>query len=229
MHKPSDGPVYISGPMTGRPQYNYPAFNKMAAGLREAGYEVINPAENFGGEDGRPRAEYMRLDFQHVLDASAVVALDDWETSAGASLEIAIARELGLPIFGEDGLEIPIIATQRTGETRIVDPTTGGEKGAKLAELGAVDPVALHRLAEVAGYGGQKYARGNFMKGFRWSLSYDALQRHLGSFWSGEQNDPESGLPHLAHAMWHCGALISFSERGIGTDDRYAPPLHPLR
>jgi Domain of unknown function (DUF5664) len=105
-------------------------------------------------------------------------------------------------------------------ETRVVDPVTGGEKGAKLAELGAIDPSALMRVAEVAGYGGQKYARYNFLKGYRWSLSYDALQRHLHAFWGGEYIDEESGLPHLAHAAWHCLALIAFNERGRGTDDR---------
>jgi Domain of unknown function (DUF5664) len=107
-----------------------------------------------------------------------------------------------------------------TQEVRVTDPVTGGQKGAKLAELGAIDPNALMRVAEVAGYGGAKYERYNFLKGYRWSLSYDALQRHLHAFWSGEYNDPESGLPHLAHAAWHCLALIAFNERNRGTDDR---------
>lgn len=38
--------IYLSGPMTGVPEYNYPAFNAEAARLRALGYTVENPAEN---------------------------------------------------------------------------------------------------------------------------------------------------------------------------------------
>ncbi len=106
-------------------------------------------------------------------------------------------------------------------ETRITDPTTGGMKGSKLAQLGAVDPLALLEVAKVAGFGGKKYERYNFAKGYRWSLSYDALQRHLNAFWAGEDTDRESGLYHIAHAAWHCLALLTFSLRDLGTDDRF--------
>lgn len=106
-------------------------------------------------------------------------------------------------------------------EERVTDPNTGGMKGTKLAQLGAVDPAALMEVGKVAGYGSRKYERLNFLKGYAWSLSYDALQRHLHAFWDGEDNDPESGLAHLAHAAWHCLCLLAFSRRKLGTDDRY--------
>jgi hypothetical protein len=105
-------------------------------------------------------------------------------------------------------------------EQRITDPVTGGQKGQKLAELGGLDPQSLMEVAKVSGYGSKKYDRYNFLKGYRWSLSYDALQRHLHAFWGGEWLDPESGLPHLAHAGWHILALLAFHRRGLGTDDR---------
>lgn len=105
-------------------------------------------------------------------------------------------------------------------ETRITDPVTGGQKGAKDAQLGAVDPEAVMEVARVAGFGSAKYERYNFMKGYKWSLSYDALQRHLHAFWGGEDRDPESGRYHLGHAAWHCLALLCFAIRGRGTDDR---------
>ncbi len=107
-----------------------------------------------------------------------------------------------------------------TGEVRATDPATGAQKGRKLAELGAIDLTALLRVAEVAGYGGRKYERGNYLKGYAWSWSFDALMRHLLAFWSGENVDPESGLPHMAHASWHTLALLAFTEHGLGTDDR---------
>jgi hypothetical protein len=105
-------------------------------------------------------------------------------------------------------------------ELRQTDETTGGQKGAKLAQLGALDPKALYTVAEVAGFGANKYAAFNFLRGYSWALNYDAMQRHLMQWWAGEDNDSESGLPHLAHAAWHCLALLAFVIRGRGTDDR---------
>lgn len=107
-------------------------------------------------------------------------------------------------------------------ETIVVNEKTGGAKGSKTAQLGAIDPVAIMQVAEVAGFGATKYARYNFMRGYDWSLSYDAMQRHLHAFWSGEDLDPESGLPHLAHAGWHCLALLFFMRQHPGLDDRPA-------
>lgn len=106
-------------------------------------------------------------------------------------------------------------------EVRVKDPATGGEKGQKLCQMGALDPQSLMEVGKVAGYGGIKYERYNFAKGYKWSLSYDALQRHLMAFWNGEDRDGESGLYHLAHAAWHCLALLTFVIRGKGTDDRF--------
>lgn len=37
--------VYIAGPMTGLPNHNFEAFNAAAEAWRQAGWEVVNPAE----------------------------------------------------------------------------------------------------------------------------------------------------------------------------------------
>ena len=37
--------IYIAGPMTGRPDLNFPAFHAAATTLRDAGFDVVNPAE----------------------------------------------------------------------------------------------------------------------------------------------------------------------------------------
>jgi hypothetical protein len=105
-------------------------------------------------------------------------------------------------------------------EVRITS-ATGGEKGQKPAQMSTVDAVALLKLAEVGGYGGRKYEPHNYLRGYAWSLSLDALFRHILAFESGEDFDPESGLPHVTHAAWHCLALTSFMVRGLGTDDRF--------
>lgn len=109
-------------------------------------------------------------------------------------------------------------------EIRIVDPETGGEKGSKLSQIGLIDPVALWRVGEIAGFGAEKYEKFNYLKGYAWDLSYSAMQRHMQSFWAGEDYDKESGMLHMAHAAWHGLALVSFYERDLGRDTR--PPKY---
>lgn len=110
-------------------------------------------------------------------------------------------------------------------EVRMVSET-GGEKGQKPSQLGAIDPLALLHLGEVAGFGAEKYAAFNYLKGYDWRLNMDAMERHLLLFWSGEDFDPESGLYHPAHAAWHGLALTSFAMRGLGTDTRFRQAEH---
>lgn len=90
--------IYISGPMTGIDEYNYPAFNLLAGLLRADGHDVCNPAEFFGGDASRTRAEYIRESIVQLLDCEMVVTLPGWEFSEGACLEIQLAKELEYPI-----------------------------------------------------------------------------------------------------------------------------------
>jgi hypothetical protein len=105
-------------------------------------------------------------------------------------------------------------------ETRVIDPITGGEKGTKPERLGLIPFEALDELARVYGFGAQKYDLHNYLKGYKWNLSLDAMLRHISQFQQGASVDPESGLHHLAHAAWHCLALIMFDRHKLGTDDR---------
>lgn len=100
------------------------------------------------------------------------------------------------------------------------DPNTGGMKASKPSQIGFIDPQALMTLGEVAGMGAEKYDKFNYLKGFDWSLCYNAMMRHAQAFWNGEDLDPESGLPHISHAAWQALALLSFYQRNLGTDDR---------
>jgi nucleoside 2-deoxyribosyltransferase len=88
--------IYIAGPMTGRPDFNFPAFHAAAARLRRAGWQVVNPAENFGGRTDLPRATYLRADIVLLAQCDAIALLPGWDGSAGATLEAIIAVELGL-------------------------------------------------------------------------------------------------------------------------------------
>lgn len=105
-----------------------------------------------------------------------------------------------------------------------VTSRTGAQKGKKSSRMDLIPSRALMTAAKVYGFGAEKYSDNNWRSGYDWSLSYAALQRHLGQFWDGQDLDEESGLPHLAHAAFHVFALLTFMEEHPEFDDRYHSP-----
>jgi nucleoside 2-deoxyribosyltransferase len=91
--------IYISGPMTGYPDFNYPLFNSSAEVLRSYGYIVSNPAEHFEGAQDLPKETYMREDIKALLDCEIVVTLPEWDKSHGALLEVEVAKACGIPVI----------------------------------------------------------------------------------------------------------------------------------
>lgn len=59
----------------------------------------------------------------------------------------------------------------------------------------------IRQVIDVLEFGAKKYSVGNWVTvpNAR-TRYYDAVMRHVEAWWSGEKNDPETGLPHLAHA-----------------------------
>lgn len=97
--------VYIAGPMTGYPEFNYPAFRDTAARLRRMGFEVISPAELNPIEpslivDERYHQElypsYIRRDITALLECDHICMMRGWQDSKGAALEYHIAHVLGI-------------------------------------------------------------------------------------------------------------------------------------
>jgi hypothetical protein len=249
--------VYVAGPMTHVPQFNFPAFDDAAADLRARGIDVTSPAElddeevrraalaspdgapGSGSPNGETWGDFLARDVKLIADdVDGIVVLDGWERSRGARLETFVARLSGKPILRYptlqpvpdaeiDAAHAPGSQPQVQGEVRIVNERTGGAKGAKPQRFGLLPWVALALIAEVYDFGSKKYEDDNWRKGYDWHLSFDALIRHLGAFWGGEELDPESGLPHLAHAGFHVLALLTFSTetRYAELDDRYTTRL----
>lgn len=93
--------IYIAGPMTGLPEFNYPAFREAEARLMSLDYETLNPitaeAEN---DTGKPQTWqwYMRRALRLVSEAEGVALLPGWTKSKGACLERDVATRLGLDV-----------------------------------------------------------------------------------------------------------------------------------
>lgn len=110
--------IYLAGPMSNIPHFNYPAFNAAAAELRSAGHVVFNPAEHdietFGKDISNPtgcaetaakehgfdRRAALKADLSWICDnAEGIALLPGWERSSGANAERALATALGLKII----------------------------------------------------------------------------------------------------------------------------------
>lgn len=109
--------VYIAGPMTGIPQFNFRAFDAAARELTEAGYDPLNPAAMDdpasrraalasrdgsikGGINGKTWGDYLSRAPKIIADeADAVAVLPGWEISRGARLEVYAAELCEKPVY----------------------------------------------------------------------------------------------------------------------------------
>ena len=97
--------IYLSGPMTGLPELNFPAFHAAARRLRALGWQVVNPAE-INTDPAATWHQCLRNDLIALAGCCDVLALmPGWQTSRGAHLELHVARELGLRIVTVEELE----------------------------------------------------------------------------------------------------------------------------
>lgn len=89
--------VYLSGPMSGLPDYNRPEFNAAAASLRSLGYEVVNPAE-VPEPPCKSWEGYMKVAVAQLVRCDVVALLPGWGASRGARLEYRLAHDLGMVV-----------------------------------------------------------------------------------------------------------------------------------
>jgi hypothetical protein len=96
-------PFYLTGPMHGVPDYNYPAFQAAATNLRARGFQVVSPHEIPHADGGNPGSiswdNYMRDDLPAMLACQGLILLPGWPTSGGSAVEINLALKLGFIIL----------------------------------------------------------------------------------------------------------------------------------
>lgn len=101
--------TYIAGPMTGYPDFNRAKFAEAAKYVQEVvGWEVATPvemSEERGKDWSKPdtlqeRYDHLRGDIAYLIHprTTDIVMLDGWKASAGARVELEVARAVGLTI-----------------------------------------------------------------------------------------------------------------------------------
>jgi hypothetical protein len=151
--------LYIAGPMTGLPGFNYRAFFEAERAIMALGHTALNPARTDGptadeaiaasGTHENPSHTweyYLRRDIPKVTAADALVVLPGWQNSRGANLEVHIATSLGMPMFIlRDGQLVPrITAVGLSGYGRSGKDTIG----AALQQHGYVRAAFADRIRE---------------------------------------------------------------------------------
>lgn len=227
-----DAKCYISGPMTGLPYFNFPAFEKAAEYLRAAGWAVYSPRENDleAGIEPNPEGklteggplykDLMKRDLWQVCDSDAIFVMPGWEWSEGARLEVDVAHRVRVPVFSLlSGREIePPPHQPHEFSSRIVQappsvaqvfPTGSGDRKDLPVVTGVLDYFsgALAAVAAVSKYGNDKHNPGEDL---HWSRGKsndhaDAIGRHL---IDRGLVDPDNGLRHSAELAWRALALL---------------------
>ena len=108
------------------------------------------------------------------------------------------------------------------------DPKKGGikhDQGKNRLEL--VPPEAIEAIGRVLTHGANKYEDRNWEKGMPLERVYGACQRHLQRWASGVDLDPDSGLPHLEHALCNLAMMVALRGRGPVVTIEYKQGLHP--
>ena len=93
--------TYVSGPMTGLPDFNRAAFIAKQAELEAADMRVLNPAL-IVGESSWTWQQWMREALLLQLHCDVVHMLPGWRKSRGARIERRLALILGQRVEGAE-------------------------------------------------------------------------------------------------------------------------------
>lgn len=99
-----DSVLYVSGPMSGIEDFNFPMFQTVVDHLRARGIKALSAHEVVHEGNTEPGAltweQYLRGDIIAMLQqCNAIILLPRWYKSRGAQIEAYIAHSLNWPMF----------------------------------------------------------------------------------------------------------------------------------
>jgi len=134
------------------------------------------------------------------------------------------------PVLAQESivkLSAALNAERGIGDVNSDAKGSGARYNAGKPDMSLIPLCTLEDEAKVWAYGKQKYAAWNWAKGMDWSVPLACALRHIAKWQAGEENDEESGLPHLAHAMCNLRMLTLYAKTYVEGDDRPPKELMP--
>lgn len=90
------------------------------------------------------------------------------------------------------------------------------------APFDMIPPIAILEEAKAFGYSDARSARDYWeQEVVKFSEIYAEMQRHLLSWYNGEDIDPASGCPHIAHLRKCTAKILYLASKGRYIDDRF--------
>lgn len=178
----------------------------------------------------RTQSELRRSSEGEVQSEHSIHSTDSNQSTAAYPLNTVSAETStthllpeAVPSAGQPNARMSITATQpeSSGEFSAIPATLALDlsKGLTIG-LSAHSPTCgVHKTIKTAAW--------NWTKGMPWSVPFACAMRHMAAWQRGEECDPESGLPHLAHAMCNLRMLTLYATTYTQGDDRPTKELQP--
>lgn len=215
--------IYLSGPMTGLPDLNFPAFNAAAARLRSLGFDVVNPAEL--NPDGASWGDCMRKDIVALMSCDTVATLPGWENSKGAQLEVLIGERLEMAVVKAHDLvrapailpagQVPALATPAQDQHPSESQLEAAELGYPISKEDAVTLWYQGFRSPVITQAEVWEAMGSRDLGIHDKSELLEALRHMNTLCASYGYDAPHGLPRNEPVGWGTYALKGSNARQL--------------
>jgi len=146
--------IYLSGPMTGLPNFNAAEFNRFAEIYRSKGFIVVSPAEMDNGDYSGTYAYYLKRDIAVLISdvepIHRMYLLPNWHKSKGARLEKHIAEIIGITMYDAVTGQLWEESTAQEAH-RLVHGDRGVAYGHPLDDMGRTAGMLNHLLRDKLG------------------------------------------------------------------------------
>ncbi len=120
-----------------------------------------------------------------------------------------------------------MIPSRHTPPAKPTAPTKAKTYDDGKAPLAWIPWAAVSDMAQVQAYGHRKYGTYlNYKRGMEVSRNLSCALRHIRDYMQGHDQDHESGLNPLAHAMCRLAFVLENIHDGTEIDDRHDGPEH---